>query len=138
LWKRFISGREVDSPIRTARRRLSFGARSEDRHVREWQDAWTKGARARWSGGEPAGNPHQAGSRRAAAWVAGWQWAEQQPDRRQSQTVRFAHPYRRRDDTNSILLRSAQAGAVGLSALTALGWLWQSRRRRASRRAEKH
>jgi hypothetical protein len=73
-------------------------------------------------------NPHEPGSSRAAAWRAGWHWAEDQPDRRHPDLVRFAHPHRRRADRSSRLVRSAQAGAVGLSMLTIAAWLWQIRR----------
>lgn len=103
----------------------------KDTLVREWKQAWNKGAQARWSG-KPFTNPHPAGSPRAAAWTAGWQWAERQPDRRQPTVVRFAHPLRRNTDTTARLARTAQAGAVGLSVVTLVGWMWQMRRRRVS------
>jgi hypothetical protein len=44
--------------------------------------------------------------------------------------VRFAHPHRRRADRSSRLVRSAQAGAVGLSMVSIAVWLWQIRRQR--------
>ena len=46
--------------------------------------------------------------------------------------VRFAHPLRRNTDTTARLARTAQAGAVGLSVVTLVGWMWQMRRRRVS------
>jgi hypothetical protein len=90
------------------------------------------GAQARWSGAAFVKNPHEPRSSAAAAWGAGWRWAEQQPDRRRPEVVRFAHPYRRSTDTPTRVIRSARAGAVGLSVLTLAGWLWQIRRKRNS------
>jgi hypothetical protein len=109
---------------------------SADAHVQvqAWKEAWVAGAQARWSGAPFVKNPHQPRSSAAAAWGAGWRWAEQQPDRRRPEVVRFAHPYRRSTDTPSRVIRSARAGAVGLSVLTLAGWLWQIRRNRNSTR----
>lgn len=106
-------------------------ASSKDAIVREWKQAWTQGAHARWSGDAPT-NPHQSGSAREAAWSAGWHWAERQRDRRHPEVVRFAHPLRRNTDTTGRLIRTAQAGAVGLSVVTLIGWVWQMRRRKVS------
>jgi hypothetical protein len=117
----------VTSPLRRLRR----PTRAEDAHVREWKEAWVKGAEARWAGTSFHANRYPSRSARAAAWSAGWRWADRQPDRRHAPVARFAHPLRRRTDTTSRLMRSAQAGAVGLSMLTVLGWLWQMRRRRS-------
>ena len=101
-----------------------------DVHVQQWKGAWVSGAESRWTGASALANPHQAGTTRAAAWRAGWHWADRQPDRRQPDNVRFAHAHRRRTDRTSPLVRRAQAGAVGLSMLTIAGWLWQIRRQR--------
>ena len=107
-------------------------SRSEppDVHVQQWKGAWVSGAESRWTGASALANPHQVGTTRAAAWRAGWHWADRQPDRRQPDNVRFAHAHRRRTDRTSPLVRRAQAGAVGLSMLTIAGWLWQIRRQR--------
>jgi hypothetical protein len=101
-----------------------------DVHVQQWKGAWVSGAEGRWAGASVLANPHKAGSTRAAAWRAGWHWADRQPDRRQPNNVRFAHGHRRRTDRSSPLVRRTQAGAVGLSMLTIAGWLWQIRRQR--------
>ena len=106
-----------------------------DVHVQQWKAAWVSGAESRWTGASALANPHQAGTTRAAAWRAGWHWADLQPDRRQPDNVRFAHAHRRRTNRASPLrpsplVRRAQAGAVGLSMLTIAGWLWQIRRQR--------
>lgn len=108
----------------------------DDVHVQQWKGTWVRGAESRWAGASVLTNPHKSGSTRAAAWRAGWHWADRQPDRRQSGSVRFAHAHRRRADRSSPLVRGAQAGAVGLSMLTIAGWLWQIRRQRRARRAE--
>jgi hypothetical protein len=109
-------------------------AQPDDAHVREWKRTWVSGAESRWGGKPLPANPHKPGSSRAAAWRAGWHWADSQPDRRQPRAVRLAHQYRRRTDSPSRLVRSAQAGALGLSVLTIAGWLWQTRRQRGRNR----
>lgn len=101
----------------------------DDERVRTWKRAWITGAEARWSGASPTRNPHRAGSAPAAAWRAGWHWADQQPDRRDPSHVRFAHPRRRATDHASVFAWSMRAGVVGLSVLAFVGCLWQSRRR---------
>src|SRR4051812_13960403 len=111
-------------------------ARPDDAQVREWKGTWVTGAESRWAGKSLLENPHPSSSPRAAAWRAGWHWAERQPDRRQSTLVRFAHQHRRRTDRSSVLVRRAQAGAVGLSVLTVAGWLWQIRRQRTRARRD--
>jgi hypothetical protein len=103
-------------------------ARPDDAQVREWKRTWVTGAESRWAGTSLLLNPYEPGSFRAAAWRAGWHWAEDQPDRRHPDVVRFAHAHRRRTDRSSRLVRSAQAGAVGLSMLTIAAWVWQIRR----------
>jgi hypothetical protein len=95
--------------------------------VKDWKSAWTAGAEARWTGTRSA-NPHEPGSARAQAWAAGWRWAERQPDRRRSTVLRFAHPRRRSTDRGLGLVRSAQAGAIGLSILAVIGWILRKRR----------
>jgi hypothetical protein len=122
---------EPASVVRPVLQRLS-GDRTppDDAKVREWKRTWISGAESRWAGTSLLLNPHDPGSSRAAAWRAGWHWAEDQPDRRHPDVVRFAHPHRRRADRSSRLVRSAQAGAVGLSVLTIAAWLWQIRRKK--------
>jgi hypothetical protein len=110
----------------------SGGADTQGVRVQVWKDAWAAGARARWTGVAFDRNPHELKAPSAAAWSAGWRWAEHQPDRRRAEVVRFAHPYRRSTDTPTRVIRSARAGAVGLSVLTLAGWLWQIRRKRKS------
>jgi hypothetical protein len=104
----------------------------DDRVVRQWKECWAEGAHARWSDPLRPKNPYASGTRRAAAWDAGWNWAERQPDRRRGQTS-LAHPRRRRTDTIPRLVRGARAGALGLSVLTVFGGLWRIRRGRHRR-----
>jgi hypothetical protein len=123
----------------TARRQRNHAEETDPQvQLRQWKESWITGAQAKWAGTSAVRNPHQAGSRRAAAWEAGWRWAEQHPDRRHNSVARFAHPHRRSTDNSGHLVRRATAGAAGLSALTLAGWLWQMRRRgngRAGKRA---
>jgi hypothetical protein len=106
-----------------------------DEHVQQWKGTWVDGAESRWAGTTVLANPYKAGSTRAAAWRAGWHWADRQPDRREPANVRFAHGHRRRTDGSSLLVRRTHAGAVGLSVLAVAGWMWEIRRQR--RAAEK-
>ena len=103
--------------------------------VQLWKSRWRLGADARWSGVAFAANPyqHEEGSSPAKAWEAGWNWAEQQPDRRRGAPVRLAHPLRRSSDGESAplaLARSARTASVGVSAVVVAAWLWQTRRRK--------
>lgn len=125
------------NPARSAASELltapaSAQARPNDQ-VRAWKAAWVSGAESRWAAQPLLTNPHTAGSSRAAAWRAGWHWAERQPDRREPSAVRFAHQYRRSTDQSFPRVRRTQAAAVGLSALTIAGWLWHIRRQRNRR-----
>ena len=109
-----------------------FRPSSADRRIHDWQENWRRGAEARWSGQFSAVNPHPAGSDRAAAWMAGWDWAERRPNRRETTQSRLAHPHRRSTDTlPQLVVRHARAGAIGISAVTLLGSLWAIRRRRS-------
>ena len=119
-----LSGSVVD-------RLKRVGSPNADKQIRDWKKHWQQGARARWSRTSPGNtNPHSSGSTPAAAWSAGWNWAERNPDRRDPQPARLAHPHRRTTDTLPRLLRHAKAGAVGVSLLTVFVGLWEIRRRR--------
>ena len=117
-------------PHRPLHRAPAEHAQPDDAQVRLWKRTWVSGAESQWAGISLLANPYKDDSSRAAAWRAGWHWAESQPDRRQPDQVRFAHSHRRSNDRSSRLVRRAQAGAVGLSMLTVAGWLWQIRRQR--------
>jgi hypothetical protein len=59
-------------------RRLA--ARRDDALVEKWKAAWAEGSNA-YSAGSPQGQVPYRRSMRRAAWLAGWQWAEQQAGR---------------------------------------------------------
>lgn len=122
----------LGSPRSLLRSLGRFRPSGADRRLHDWQENWRRGADAKWSGGAHAVNPHPAGSDRAAAWMAGWDWAERQPNRRETTQLRLAHPHRRSTDTlPQLVIRHARAGAIGISAVTLLGGLWAIRRRRS-------
>lgn len=103
--------------------------------VQLWKAAWRLGAEARWNTVPLSANPYRChrSSRHAKAWRAGWQWAEQQPDRRKAARVQLAHPHRRSADGQSALralVWSARSVSVGVSTVVVAAWLWQTRRKR--------
>ena len=110
--------------------RLPFKT-TPDKRIRDWKAKWRQGAENGWAGAPSAANPFPSGSPHHAAWAAGWNWAQKHPDRRRQVLSRLAHPHRRTNDTVARLVRGAKASAVGLSALTLMGALWDIRRRRA-------
>ena len=60
------------------RRRAS---RRDDLYVRRWKEAWAVGRDSRWAGVSQTANPYRRPKQRQA-WLAGWEWAGTQPDRR--------------------------------------------------------
>jgi hypothetical protein len=119
------------TPLSLLRSLGRFRPSRADQRLHDWQENWRRGAEARWSS-QSTVNPHPAGSDRAAAWIAGWDWAERRPNRRETTQSRLAHPHRRSTDTlPQLVVRHARAGAIGISAVTLLGGLWAIRRRRS-------
>jgi ribosome modulation factor len=59
-------------------RRLA--ARRDDAVVEKWKAAWAEGSDAHRAGTPQERVPYRRSARRAA-WLAGWQWAEQQAGR---------------------------------------------------------
>jgi len=53
----------------------------DEEFVREWQRAWVTGRDSRWGGIPQDAVPYRRPVQRQA-WVAGWLWANTQPDRR--------------------------------------------------------
>ncbi len=53
----------------------------DEEFVRQWQRAWVKGRDSRWGGATEDAVPFRRAVQRQA-WLAGWQWANTQPDRR--------------------------------------------------------
>jgi hypothetical protein len=90
-----------------------------------------------WKGRPSHANPYEARSARSDAWTAGWRWAEGQPDRRSATRLRLAHPRRRTTDTGLSQMRTLQAGAIGISGLMLVRWLWQTRRDKQSARGRR-
>jgi hypothetical protein len=108
-----------------------------DSQVQMWKASWVAGAHARWAGRPSHANPYEARSARSDAWTAGWRWAEGQPDRRSATRLRLAHPRRRTTDTGLSQMRTLQAGAIGISGLMLVRWLWQTRKDKQSARGRR-
>jgi ribosome modulation factor len=53
----------------------------DEEFVRQWQRAWVKGRDSRWGGVSQDAVPYRRAVNRQA-WLAGWLWANTQPDRR--------------------------------------------------------
>ena len=96
--------------------------------VESWKKAWIAGAEARWSNA-PANNPFADDPSRAA-WNAGHLWARDNPNRRATNHVRLAHPFRRSTDTMPRVVRAVEIGAIGLGVLAAARWAWRRRSNR--------
>jgi hypothetical protein len=72
----------------------------QDAYVAAWKAAWSEGCDARWRGLPVDAIPHKRGVARSA-WLAGWQWASGQPDRRSSDARGFPQGRRRTDVAGS-------------------------------------
>ena len=53
----------------------------DEEFVQQWQRAWVSGRDSRWGGVPEDAVPYRRAVQRQA-WLAGWQWANTQPDRR--------------------------------------------------------
>lgn len=74
------------------------GESRDDQFIRVWKQAWTRGCEARWHGHPREDVPNRSGPEHDA-WLAGWNWADTQPDRRDpSRTPSLAHGRRRAAD----------------------------------------
>jgi hypothetical protein len=111
--------------LRLLRRRTND---SDAVFVETWKKAWLAGAEARWSK-VPANNPFTDEPSRAA-WTAGHRWAADNPNRRNTNHVRLAHPLRRSTDTMPRVVRAVEIGAIGLGVLAAARWAWRRRSNR--------
>src|SRR3982074_2206695 len=68
------------------------GAPRDNAYVRRWKEAWSAGRDARWAGVRREDVPYRPSPDRDA-WLAGWNWAGTQPDRRdQKRPARRAQP----------------------------------------------
>ena len=74
----------------------------DDEYIRVWKQAWTQGCEGRWRGVGRDDVPHKKGPEHDA-WVAGWLWADTQPDRRDaSRLTSRAHARRRSTDQDDL------------------------------------
>jgi hypothetical protein len=98
------------------RRPPATTAANPDVVVAAWKTAWSEGANAAWAPQRAYNNPYPTGAQRSA-WDAGWRWAGRNPDRRNNEAVRMAHPLRRSTDTalTPSLKRAAALGATGVT-----------------------
>jgi hypothetical protein len=72
--------------------------RRDNAYIRLWKAAWLAGCEARWHGQTRDRVPHRGGAVHDA-WLAGWSWGDNQPDRRDaSRPTSRAHPRRRATD----------------------------------------
>lgn len=75
--------------------------RRDAAYIRMWKAAWVLGCEARWGGGAREEVPHKNGPAHDA-WLAGWNWADLQPDRRDTtRPPSQAHGRRRSSDPES-------------------------------------
>jgi hypothetical protein len=113
---------QVGKVFRTWRRRRI--AARQDAFVEAWKNAWSEGCHRRWQGGSQDEAPDVYDYQRAA-WLAGWQWADAHPDRRQDSPP--ATDYRRSADRRARLARGTRRGIAGLTILAAARWWWRRR-----------
>lgn len=75
--------------------------RRDAAYIAMWKTAWSHGCEARWSGSAREAVPHRNGPKHDA-WLAGWNWADTQPDRRvASRSPSQAHARRRFTDPDA-------------------------------------
>lgn len=109
------------------RRRLEA---SQDKFVEAWKAAWTEGCEAAWQGIAIGAVPYRRGRRRDA-WHAGWHWATTNPGPGAGDGAGIdARTYRRGGEGGPVV-RAATGGAVGLTMLAAIRWLWRARQKTA-------
>ena len=101
-------------------------ASKQDAFVEAWKTAWTEGCNRRWQGGPRDEIPYAQDDDQRAAWLAGWQWAEAHPDRRQRDGSP-ARGNRRSTDRRARLTRGARQGVAGLMLLAVARWWWRRR-----------
>jgi ribosome modulation factor len=77
----------------------------DEEFVRQWQRAWVSGRDSRWGGAPEDAVPYRRAVQRQA-WLAGWQWANTQPDRRNA-----LRPDRRAQPRESVPRRLRRSGA---------------------------
>lgn len=74
----------VDWTLRGWRQRLVTAA--QDACVKAWQTAWVEGCAASWAGQSCESRAYGDGQQ-SDAWIAGWKWAHNRPNRREAQGI---------------------------------------------------
>ena len=78
--------------------RRTRAGRRDDAYIRSWKEAWTEGCEARWQGHDRSALRYKKNPQKDA-WMAGWLWADTQPDRRDgSRQANHWHARRRATD----------------------------------------
>ena len=113
----------VERRIVEWRRHLILAA--QNRYVEAWQSAWSAGCAARWHGQPFRSRPYRS-KPLSNAWIAGWDWADGQPDRR---TNRRRNPswVTHRNTERRAVRRAAMVGVVGLGVVAIVSWILQKR-----------
>ena len=100
----------------------------QDAFVLRWKTAWTEGYHDARQGVPRATVPYGQDDQRAA-WLAGWQWAEDRPTLDRPDYL-VERGIRRSADRRARLARGARRGITGLTLVAVARWWW---RRRATR-----
>lgn len=110
------------------RRRLEA---AQNKFVDAWKAAWTEGCEAAWHGTAIGAVPYRRGRRRDA-WHAGWHWATTNPGPGAADGLSNEHRVYRRGDDSRPGVSAATKGAVGLTVVAAMRWLWRTRHKAAA------
>lgn len=105
------------------RRNLIFAA--QNAYVEAWHSAWTAGCAARWHGHPFQSRPYRKGALNDA-WIAGWNWAHTQPDRRKNRRTNPSWVTHRNVERRA-LRRVALGGMFGLAVVSIVRWVLQRR-----------
>jgi hypothetical protein len=105
-------------------------AAAQDAYVESWKAAWTEGCNASWAGDPVTAIPFRQGPQRDA-WMAGWNWAQTQPDRRDPSRADSNGPaaLRRNAERRRHLVSAAKGGALSLTVYAAARWFSRLRSR---------
>jgi hypothetical protein len=105
------------------RRHLIFAA--QNAYVEAWQSAWTTGCAARWQGQAFRTRPYRDQAM-SNAWIAGWNWADAQPNRRKNRRTNPSWVTHRNVERRA-LRRTAIGGMLGLGVIAIVRWVLQQR-----------
>jgi hypothetical protein len=98
---------------------------AQNAYVEAWQSAWTAGCAARWHGQPFRSRLYRKGPLRHA-WIAGWNWANRQPDRRKNRRTNPSWTTHRSVERRA-LRRAATTGVLGLGLIAIVSWMLQKR-----------